>query len=503
MNYRKAPALLLAVALQIVPLSRVACLNQATAPTGFAVIFRWLAGAAALLGSYHAVSGASAAIAGVYPYNPVNGLPTGPVSTNATGAVGQAFNYEIDVTNPGVNNAQAYYRAGPLPPGLTLNTNIGANNGRGLITGTPTAGGQYAVTLYAGNANCVCLVSLPITINISGGGATPPAITVPPANQTVQAGANVSFTVTATGTTPLSYLWRFNGTAIDGATTSSLQLTNVQTTSSGTYTVGVTNSAGGTSAAATLMVNPAATPPTISAQPQSLTVSNGAAVSFTAGANGSAPLSYQWHKGATALPGATSSSYSIAAASTNDAATYSVVITNAAGSITSAVATLTVLVPPSIVTPPQSMTVSNGTAATLTVAAAGSPPLAYQWLFNGGLLAGATSSSLTISNAQSANQGDYTVTVTNAVGSVTSPAAHLTVQSQGTGTFLVSNPVLSSGSLSFDVVGPPQTNFVLWTSTNLKLWTPVGTNFSTSGTMHYSETNLTGPTEFYRATLGH
>jgi hypothetical protein len=37
----------------------------------------------------------------------------------------------------------------------------------------------------------------------------------------------------------------------------------------------------------------------------------------------------------------------------------------------------------------------------------------------------------------------------------------------------------------------------------LKLWTPVGTNFSTSGTMHYSETNLTGPTEFYRATLGH
>jgi len=84
MNLQKIPALALAAALQVLPLCRVASINSATAPTGFAIVMRWMAGAVALLGSYHAVSGASAAVPGVAPINPVTGLQSGLVTTNAT-----------------------------------------------------------------------------------------------------------------------------------------------------------------------------------------------------------------------------------------------------------------------------------------------------------------------------------------------------------------------------------------------------------------------------------
>ncbi|MGH7968326.1 MAG: hypothetical protein ACREIC_06310, partial [Limisphaerales bacterium] len=116
MNVRvqKLPALALAAALQVVPIARVACVNQAVAPSGFAIVVRWCAAAVALLGSYHAVSGASAAVAGLQNLN-----PPGPLTTNATGTVGQTFAYRIVVSNPGVNPSQAYYNAFPLPPGLT------------------------------------------------------------------------------------------------------------------------------------------------------------------------------------------------------------------------------------------------------------------------------------------------------------------------------------------------------------------------------------------------
>ncbi len=249
---KQVPALALAAALQVLPMARVVCVNQAAAPSGFAIVFRWVAGAVALLGSYHAVSGASAAIAGLQNLNPI-----GPLTTNATGKVGQTFAYRIVVTNPGTDVAQDFFRATPLPPGLTINTNIGGN---GQITGVPTAAGTYQVTLLAGNANYDGTVTRLVTITISSAsGSSPPQITGPPTNQIVQADSTVTMTVTATGTSPLSYSWKFGSTPIAGATTSALQLSKVQTTNSGTYTVTVTNSAGSASASASLTVQSTST----------------------------------------------------------------------------------------------------------------------------------------------------------------------------------------------------------------------------------------------------
>ncbi len=84
-------------------------------------------------------------------------------------------------------------------------------------------------------------------------------------------------------------------------------------------------------------------PPSIATQPTDLTVNAGQAASFSVVASGTTPLSYQWQRGTTAISGATTSSYSIAAAvAADNNATFSVVVTNSAGSVTSRTATLTV-----------------------------------------------------------------------------------------------------------------------------------------------------------------
>ncbi len=83
--------------------------------------------------------------------------------------------------------------------------------------------------------------------------------------------------------------------------------------------------------------------------------------------------------------------------------------------------------PPAIGSQPQSQIAIFGQNAVFSVGAWGSPQLNYQWHFNGSPIAGATSSSLTVSNVQLSDGGDYTVTVSNVAGSVVSAPATLTV----------------------------------------------------------------------------
>ena len=157
--------------------------------------------------------------------------PIGPLTNTATGTIGQAFAYRIVVTNPGVNPQQAFYNVSPLPPGLTINTNLGGN---GYITGIPTTAGVYApVTLIAGNANYPTVVTQDITIIITGSGGSPPQITKQPQSQTVTNGDAASFSVAASGTSPLSYQWKFNGNKLAGATATNYVITNVQAPNSG------------------------------------------------------------------------------------------------------------------------------------------------------------------------------------------------------------------------------------------------------------------------------
>src|SRR5262249_24587337 len=95
-----------------------------------------------------------------------------------------------------------------------------------------------------------------------------------------------------------------------------------------------------TSANATLTVTDIA--PVIATQPQSQSVLAGDNVTFTVVASGTEPLSYQWRKNAANIAGATSSSYAKSNVQAADAGTYSVVIANTLGNLTSADAVLAV-----------------------------------------------------------------------------------------------------------------------------------------------------------------
>jgi hypothetical protein len=176
--------------------------------------------------------------------------------------------------------------------------------------------------------------------------ATAPQITTQPANQTVSVGQTATFSVAATGTAPLQYQWRKNGAVITGATGSSYTTpATVSTDNGSSFTGVVSNSAGSvTSSAATLTVEaPVTVAPQITTQPANQTVSVGQTATFSVAATGTAPLQYQWRKNSAAITGATGSSYTTpATVSTDNGSSFSVVVGNTAGSVTSSAATLTV-----------------------------------------------------------------------------------------------------------------------------------------------------------------
>jgi hypothetical protein len=266
----------------------------------------------------------------------------------------------------------------------------------------------------------------------SAGKCGSPRILTQPQGQTVAVGSNASFSVTATGTDPLSYQWQFNGMAIPGATLSSFALANVQSANAGNYTAVITDAGGAfTSSIALLTV---LSPPAITADPVSATNLAGSSVSFSAGATGTTPLTYRWLKSGVTLTnggrltGANSNILTITNLQSSDAADYALSASNAVGVATSAVATLTVLFPPGIVAQPQSLTVGENSNALFTVTASGSAPLSYQWSFNGNSISGATSPSLSFPASASA-AGNYAVIITNQVGAATSSVAVLTVLS--------------------------------------------------------------------------
>ncbi|MCX7590677.1 MAG: immunoglobulin domain-containing protein [Kiritimatiellae bacterium] len=172
------------------------------------------------------------------------------------------------------------------------------------------------------------------------------------------------------------------------------------------------------------------TAPSIVAQPQNATVVAPAEASFTVGAAGSAPLGYQWRRNGVAIAGATGPKYTLATTSAaDDGMRFDVVVSNPYGSVTSAVAWLTVRVSPSILTQPQSVTVREGKPVTFTVVAVGENPLSYQWRRDGLPIPSAESSSFTIARASMEDNGSrFDVVVQNAVGIVTSDVAVLRVE---------------------------------------------------------------------------
>ncbi|HTL71901.1 MAG TPA: immunoglobulin domain-containing protein [bacterium] len=271
----------------------------------------------------------------------------------------------------------------------------------------------------------------------------PPAIIVQPASQTLMHGSSVTFSTGVSGDGPLSYQWYFNGapmadgTQISGATTTNLTLLDLHATNAGSYVLVVTNLVGSAaSSAAELTV---LSPPVVIAQPVDQDVVAGSNVIITAAFLGTEPISNQWFLNGAALTNdghitrALSSALAIDNAKTNDSGSYYIVATNIYGAVTSSVAVLTVWLPVNVTLSPSNQTSSVGSSLTLTASAEGSGPFGYQWYFNstlltdGGRISGSATKALNISNAQTANTGDYYVVVTNLLTVATSSVTTVTI----------------------------------------------------------------------------
>jgi Immunoglobulin domain len=361
---------------------------------------------------------------------------------NQTVTSGQTGSYSVAATGEGTLTYQ-WYANGTLIPGATSTTYT-----------TPTTSMSNNGTVYtvqvansAGNVN-----SNPANLTVTTGSAsvTGPVITSQPVGQTTTAGQTASYSVTATGTTPLTYQWYDNGVAVPGATSSTYTTSATATTDSGSkFTVVVTDAGGSvTSNQAPLTVNaPVVAPPTINNEPSGQTVNTGQTATYSVTASGTGPLTYQWYDNGVPVTGATSSTYTTPSTTgSNSGSIYTVTVSNPGGTATSTPAPLTVNSGPVVTVPPANQTVNTGQTATYSVTATGSGTLTYQWSDNGTPIAGATSSTYTTPPTTTSNSGSvYTVTVSNSVGSASAGPATLTVNSAPVVTVPPANQTVNAG----------------------------------------------------------
>jgi hypothetical protein len=394
-------------------------------------------------------------------------------------------------------------------------------------------------------------------------GPVPPRIVVAPADQSILVGAAVSFSVTASGSAPLTYQWRFNGSNILGATSSAYSITSAASNHIGVYSVVVSNAVGSAtsrdaslnlvteltlgvaldadnlvwatsgnglwipqttntcngiaaqsgvighnqnSLLSTVVSGPGTlsfwwrvssesccdylefaidnvvqasiagdqkwsqrsyrietgnktiswnyrkdgsvvtgsdrawldlvsfvpdgpTPPTISQQPTNAIVLLGGSAIFNVGVNGTMPFSYQWLRNGTNAVGISASTLTINNVASNHLGVYTVVITNAYGSVTSAPVSLTIGSPLQLLQAPVSQTVMSGANVTFEVLVSGSQPIQYVWYYNGSELTGYTSNKLVFDSVTLYYTGTFAVTVINPVSTLSITNIQLTVLS--------------------------------------------------------------------------
>jgi len=242
-------------------------------------------------------------------------------------------------------------------------------------------------------------------------------------------------------------------------------------------------------------------PPSITTQPSNQIAAIGSNATFTVSLFGTAPFAYQWLSNSTPIPDATNSTVIIQNVTPSSVGDYQAIITNAWGSITSSIATLSLPVSPMITNQPTDETVPIGGAASFVVGAGGSPPLAYQWYFSTStLLAAGTNAALSFSPVLASQAGQYQVIVTSPYGSATSSAATLAVLLQPN-CYGISNS--GSETMTLLLASTPGSTNRLWVTTNLSLplaqWQPISTNAADpTGFFQFTDTNTgDSPAKFY------
>ncbi|HEU4632784.1 MAG TPA: Ig-like domain repeat protein, partial [Flavisolibacter sp.] len=280
-----------------------------------------------------------------------SGVPVG-LSNSETGVTYQLIRDGVDVS------------------GVTV-----AGTGSAISFPNQTVAGTYTVRATDANGSIMMTGSVDVTIN------TAPSITTQPQSVTNGIGCGASFTVAATGTPPLSYQWRKNGTNINGATTDTYSIGSIVSGDGGNYDVVITNACGSvTSSAAVLTVYPSLTAGSHNTTSVDACMGYSApSLDVTGTTGGKAPYSYQWKLNGTDIGGANTSSYTPVLSSAGTYI-YNVEITDGCNQVVStATKTITIVADP-VVTASGGGAVCQNSGPTLTGnITGGTGTLNYQW----------------------------------------------------------------------------------------------------------------------------
>lgn len=315
----------------------------------------------------------------------------------------------------------------------------------GNISGSATPSLTLSSISSADNGTYACVVKNGLNATVTSSNCvfsvTDPAITTQPQSAKVNYGTTQTFSIAATGTGPFSYSWQRNGAnisdgtsvsgaTVSGSTTTNLSIAGVAYADNGTYTA-VVNGANGTttSLAATLVV----VDPIIVNQPTNTFAAPGTTVMFHVDAAGTPTLGYKWRRGTTTLTdvgqfsGTTTSTLTIANVVDTNMASYNVIVSGISGTnVTSSNATLTVNTPAGLVPPPMNRAQHAGENSSMSAGVVGLPPVTIVWSRNGTVLPAETNNTIVFTNITAANNGTYTIQVSNAFGT-NSASATLTV----------------------------------------------------------------------------
>jgi hypothetical protein len=342
LHWLNLPGALLIALLQRTPVVRVAATaGDYVLSSTAGNVLKAAASTLGALGAMHSMAGATTLSAST--------------PSPASGTVGVVFNTVVFSVKGAQSAAGSWTVNGGVPPGLSLKaygtTTAGVtsgliNNASTLqLDGTPTYAGQFLVSLTAWESagGKGTSTSFTYVINIAAAPNSAPTISTQPTSKTVPVGGTAQFIAAASGSPTPTLQWFKGSSPISGATTTILTISGATSADAATYSLVAINSIGSaTSNAVTLTVTGGATAPTITTQPSASAVSVGSAASFMVVASGTSPFTYDWKKDGTSISGATNATYSIASAATRDAGSYTVVVSNSAGSVSSTAASLTV-----------------------------------------------------------------------------------------------------------------------------------------------------------------
>lgn len=257
----------------------------------------------------------------------------------------------------------------------------------------------------------------------------PPSIVEEPVSLALRVGQPGQLSAVVTGAPPVTLQWWKDGVPLSGETNPGWSVPAATLADAGDYWLVAANAGGSvTSAVARVEVTVAVPPPTLLAGPVAQRLAVGQAWELSVQATGPEPWSWQWWKDDQALLEATQPTWGSTSAVLDHAGAYWVVVSNAGGSVTSSVARVEVVAPPSIRQSPTSVAVAEGGRARLRVEWEPNPePLTLTWRKDGKPISGATTAELVLESCTPASAGDYVVELANFAGLVRSAPARVEV----------------------------------------------------------------------------